>query len=351
MIPCSSPRNSGWRATDWIIEAKTVPMPMPAPSEPSPMPSPKPSALPALTTSPEVAARIVASTSSSLVGGLDRRADVDGGQGGEDKRLDGDDDHHFEEVEGDPDHERDRDDDVEGDPAEDEDQADRDEDQHGAGQHVGVETDAEADDPEDVRDRLEHGHRPDHRLRDSGGNEALEVPGTVPAEALHVGEDDAEEGEHERHGELRGDGVDPPGRDAVPLLPRQRQRQEADGVERPDEKEERRDVREPAADRLRGEALLGDLGLGDLVDGLADGLALAEQERQAAAHEEDPEQHRQRRADREVDDGLVDREVERTEVDRDPLLELELVRGIEGRRQHRAHGRCSPVKYSSRETA
>jgi len=28
MIPCSSPRNSGWRATDWIIEPKTTPMPM-----------------------------------------------------------------------------------------------------------------------------------------------------------------------------------------------------------------------------------------------------------------------------------------------------------------------------------
>src|SRR6266496_5433323 len=217
MIPCSSPRNSGWRATDWIIEAKTVPMPMPAPSEPSPMPSPKPSALPALTTSPEVAARIVASTSSSLVGRLDGRADVDGGQGGEDKRLDGDDDHHFEEVEGDPDHERDRDDDVEGDAAEDEDQADRDEDQHVAREHVRVEPDAEADDAEDVRDRLEHGHRPDHRARHAGRNEALDVPGPVPAEALDVREDDAEECEHERNRKLRPEGVDSPGRHAVPF--------------------------------------------------------------------------------------------------------------------------------------
>src|SRR5919197_3436492 len=115
MIPCSSPRSSGWRATDWIIEAKTVPMPMPAPSEPSPMPRPKPSALPAFTTDPEVAASTKLSTTPSLVRRLDRRADVDGGQGGEDKRLDGDDDHQFEQVEGDADHERDRDDDVKGD--------------------------------------------------------------------------------------------------------------------------------------------------------------------------------------------------------------------------------------------
>ena len=45
------------------------------------------------------------STVSSLVGRLDRRADVDGGQRSEDERLDGDDDHDLEEVEGDPDRE------------------------------------------------------------------------------------------------------------------------------------------------------------------------------------------------------------------------------------------------------
>src|SRR5439155_15782388 len=127
MIPWSSPRSSGWRATDWIIEAKTVPMPIPAPREPSPMPSPKPSALPAFTTSPEVAARTVPITVPPLVRRLDGRADVDGGQGGEDERLDGDHDHHLEQVEEDPDHERDRDDDVEGQAAEDKDQSDRDE--------------------------------------------------------------------------------------------------------------------------------------------------------------------------------------------------------------------------------
>src|ERR1041384_4724241 len=183
MIPCSSPRSSGWRATDWIIEAKTVPMPMPAPSEPSPLPRPKPSALAALPIEPEVAASTIPCTSPSLVRRLDRRADVDGGQGGEDECLDGDDDDHFEQVERDPDHKRDGDDDVEGDPAENEDQADRDQDQHVPGEHVGVETDTEADDAEDVRDRFEHGHRPDHRLRHAGGNEALDVGRPVPAEA------------------------------------------------------------------------------------------------------------------------------------------------------------------------
>jgi hypothetical protein len=45
---------------------------------------------------------------SSLVLGLDGRADVDGGQGGEDIRLDRDDDDDLEEVEASP--RRDRDD-------------------------------------------------------------------------------------------------------------------------------------------------------------------------------------------------------------------------------------------------
>src|SRR5690349_23421694 len=107
-MPVSSPRSSGCRATAWIIDEKMRPMPTPAPAAPSPTPSARPTAFPALVTSPDVAARIVASTCSSLVLGLDRRADVDAGQGGEDERLDPDDDNDLEEVErrGHRDHER-----------------------------------------------------------------------------------------------------------------------------------------------------------------------------------------------------------------------------------------------------
>src|SRR5213082_1201380 len=97
-MPWSSPRSSGWRATDWIIAAKMLPIPMPAPSAPRPTPSARPMALPALVTSPEVAARSV-DMSSLLVLRLDRRADVDGGQGGEDERLDRDDDQDLEQIE------------------------------------------------------------------------------------------------------------------------------------------------------------------------------------------------------------------------------------------------------------
>src|SRR5437588_7008049 len=97
-MPCSSPRSSGCRATDWIIEPKMFPMPTPAPSAPRPTPRARPIAFPAFVTSPEVAARSVC-TSTSLMLGLDCRADVDGGQSREDERLDADDDHDLEEVE------------------------------------------------------------------------------------------------------------------------------------------------------------------------------------------------------------------------------------------------------------
>src|ERR1051326_7383159 len=137
MIPCSSPRSSGWRATDWIIDANTVPMPMPAPSEPRPMPRPKPSACAALMVGEVAASRW--STVSSLVARLDGRADVDGGQGGEDEGLDRDHDHDLEEVE-DRRHGHDRD---EREALQDEHQADEREDQDVAGEQVREETDGE----------------------------------------------------------------------------------------------------------------------------------------------------------------------------------------------------------------
>src|SRR5438309_10008789 len=97
-MPCSSPRSSGCRATDWIIEAKMLPMPMPAPRAPRPTPIARPIALPAFVTSPDVAARSTC-IEFLLVFRLDRRADVDGGQGSGDDRLDRDEDGDLEGVE------------------------------------------------------------------------------------------------------------------------------------------------------------------------------------------------------------------------------------------------------------
>ena len=109
-----------------------------------------------------------------------------------------------------------------------------------------------------------------------------------------------------------------------------------------DEDQQRRHVREPAADRLRRQALLGDLHLRDLVDRLADRLPAVER---LAAHQDEAEQDRQDGAEHQVDDRLRDREVERAEVDRDPLVLLELGRRVElaareGRRGQR-RGRAS----------
>src|SRR5512133_2540694 len=140
-MPWSSPRSSGCRATDWIIEAKMRPMPTPAPAAPRPTPSARPMALPALVTSPLVAARTVPSTCSSLVLRLDGRADVDGGQGGEDERLDADDDNDLEDVED----RRGNQDGQKRQRLEDEDQPEEGEDQDVAREHVRDESDAQRD--------------------------------------------------------------------------------------------------------------------------------------------------------------------------------------------------------------
>src|SRR5207302_511261 len=106
-------------------------------------------------------------------------------------------------------------------------------------------------------------------------------------------------------------------------------------------------VREPAADRLGRQPLLRNLRLRDLVERLAHGLTAARQQGETTAHREDAERDRQRCADREIDDRLVNRHVERAEVDGDPLLELELVRRVE---RSGDHLRGSAAKYSISET-
>src|SRR6266540_850134 len=324
-MPWSSPRSSGCRATDWIIDPKMLPMPTPAPRAPSPTPSARPIAFPAFSTLPDVAARTVPITGSSLVLGLDGRADVDGGQGSEDERLDTDDDNDLEEIEGgrkDQDWGQEQ-------RLEDEDQSDEGEDQDVSCEHVREETNAQRDQAHELAqhfERNDQGQERLGRLRDP----ALEVTNRpVPADALNVREDEGQEGERERDRERRRRGVDPPDRKAVPGLSGQRKGDEADEVDDEDEEQQARHVGEPAPDRLRGQSLLGDLGLRDLVDLLTDRLPGGGLDANAKAHEEDAEGHRQHGADEQVDDGLVDRQVERAEMDRDPLVQLELFRRVE----------------------
>ena len=193
-----------------------------------------------------------------------------------------------------------------------------------AREHVREKPDAQRDQPHELAEDLERHDQAEQELRRLG-DPALEVANRpVPADALEMREDEREQRERERHRERRRRGVDPPRRHPVPLLPGERQRDEAEQVHDPDEEHDRGDVREPAADRLRRQALLRDLGLRDLVDGLADRLAPVGKEREPAAHREEPERDREDGSDQQVDDGLRDREVERAEVDRDPLVLLEL---------------------------
>src|SRR6266851_2231538 len=139
-MPCSSPRSSGWRATDWIIEPKMLPMPTPAPRAPRPTPRARPIALPAFVTSPDVAARRWSMASFLLVFRLDRRADVDGGQGSEDEGLDRDDDRDLEDVEDGGDR---HDDHGQDHGLQDEHQADEGQDQDVTGEHVREQPDAQ----------------------------------------------------------------------------------------------------------------------------------------------------------------------------------------------------------------
>ena len=187
---------------------------------------------------------------------LDRRADVDGGQGSEDEGLDADHDHDLEQVEdrGDRD-----DDDREDERLQDEDQADEREDQDVAREHVREETDAERDQAHELAEDLERHDQREQRLRRLG-DPALEVAhGPVPADALDVREDERQQRERERDRDRARRGVDAPDRDAVLGLAGQRQRDEAEEVDHEDEEHQRRDVREPAADRLVRQPLLGDL--------------------------------------------------------------------------------------------
>src|SRR3954468_14853038 len=173
-MPWSSPRSSGWRATAWIIEPKMLPIPMPAPSAPRPIPSASAMALPASATLPSTAPTMERADMwcrSSLVLRLDGRADVDGRQGSEDIGLDRHDDHDLEQIERDCSRHGD---DADEKALEHEDEPDERQDQHVACEHVGVETNGEADQPHELAEDLERDDQRVERLGDIG-NPALQV--------------------------------------------------------------------------------------------------------------------------------------------------------------------------------
>src|SRR4051812_26760744 len=264
-----------------------LPMPMPAPSAPRPTPSARPIAFPAFVTSPDVAASkvftsflllsavpakppqlfwsasqatpqircagradtalMVGIASDASMLGLDCRADVDGGQSGEDERLDAHDDHDFEDVE-----QRRRSKNEQERPGlEDEDEPEEGQDQDVPGQHVGEESDAQRDQPHELAEDLEGDDQPQQHLRGLG-NPTLEVADRpVPTDPLDVREEERQQCESERDRDGARSRIDAPDGDSVPGLPGQRQRNEAQQVDDEDEEKERGDVREPPVDRLR----------------------------------------------------------------------------------------------------
>src|SRR5215470_19542469 len=156
------------------------PMPGPAPAAPRPMPSASAIALPAWTTGVSFTEAAMSAMNPSmrpvllfcLVLRLDGRADVDGGKGGEDERLDRDHDHDLEDVED----ERGRQ--PEEPPrrrVDDENEADHREDEDVAREHVRVEPDREADQPHELRDDLDRDDQRQDSLRQVTRDPGTEV--------------------------------------------------------------------------------------------------------------------------------------------------------------------------------
>src|SRR3954447_4041579 len=175
-----SSRISGWRVTDSMTLPKMMPMPTPAPTAPRPPPTPSAMALPSLPVLAEdwASSKIVPKRCSIVaplfsVAFRRRFAKVDGGERGEDERLQGCDQPDLEDVDGDAERQRD--------------QADRDDaEQHdeGAGheqddqvprQDVGEETNGERDQSHEVRHDLEPEDERGQGPGDAGRDELLEV--------------------------------------------------------------------------------------------------------------------------------------------------------------------------------
>src|SRR3954447_8011648 len=355
-IDVISSRISGWRVTDSMTLPKMKPTSMPGPIVPRPAPMPSAMALPALrpyscgSAAWAIRVMIESSTACSLVLFGDGAAEVDRGEGGEDEGLQGGDEADLEQEEG---HGHDA-----GDDAEDHGEADGDVQQHDeaaaheqdeqvAGQDVGEESDAQADEADEVRDDLDDEDRSLREALDAGGHPARQVlHEPLGPDALDVVADPHDEREDERHGEVGGRGVERERRDVQAedvdrVLGVRRQREVADDVREPDEQEDRADEREP----LRGHPV---------VHVPARDVVAHEQERRLgerldavrallhAARDVDHREARQRGRDDDVHHGLV--ELDR--ADREPGVELELVlrpvglvdRGERRRRAGEQHG-------------
>src|SRR5215210_616141 len=202
---------------------------------------------------------------------------------------------------------------------------------------VGEEPYRERDEPHEVGEHLDP---EDQRLSDRvhvlepGGKEALQVAEqALRPDPLDVVAEPDDEGEDERKRDVGGrrvdgEGRDPEAEDVDGLGAVRRQREVADDVREGDEEEEGRDEGKPLRRVGGGQVPAGDVVLGHVVGDLdrrlhAVGLHLH------AAGDVDHHPDRQCARQHEVEDRPVDREVDATDVDGNPVVELELVLGLE----------------------
>src|SRR2546430_9276997 len=212
---------------------------------------------------------------------------------------------------------------------EDEDETEEGQDQDVTGEHVGEKSDAQRDQPHELAEDLQRDDEAQQELRGLRDPTLEVADGPVPADPFDMREKECQQCQRERHGDGAGRRVDAPDGYSVPRLTGQRQRNETEQVDDEDEEEKRRDVREPAADGLRRQPLLGDLNLRNLVDLFADGLPHPGFDAKAHSHQQDSEEDRQDGPEHEVGNCLRDRQVERAQMDGDPVVLLELLDRIE----------------------
>src|SRR3954451_11609094 len=187
---------------------KMKPTPTPGPTVPRPAPTPSAIARrPLAVASLDPWAMMLVTSPRSTVAPLvllgDRAAEVDRGESGEDEGLQRGDQAHFEEEEGDGYDDRDR---AERREAEQHDEAaGHEEDEQVPGEDVREQSDAQRDDPDEVRDDLDREDRDARRPLDAGRDPRLQIADeALRADALVVVAEPHDQREDQRDGDVRG---------------------------------------------------------------------------------------------------------------------------------------------------
>src|SRR4051794_3165367 len=207
-IEVISSRISGWRVTDSMTLPKMKPTPTPGPTVPRPAPTPSAIARsPLAGASSDAAAGGVGTSPRSTVAPLvllgDRAAEIDRGESGEDEGLQRGHEAHFEEEEG---HGHDdRDGAQRREPKQHDEAAGHEEDEQMPGEDVREESDAQRDDPHEVRDDLDREDRDARGALDAGRDPGLQVADrALGPDALEVVAEPHDQRQDQRHRDVGG---------------------------------------------------------------------------------------------------------------------------------------------------